>query len=116
MKMLTVGGGSYLTGSAIADAVLRYGLALAKRRDIDLVEIPYLTGGGAIRRAEFTIGWRHNVQAVTRPLHGDELVEVATTFAIDGKAAAAAVARARPFSPGEAGELFWPEPDGEIVI
>jgi hypothetical protein len=116
MKMLTVGGGSFLTGSAIADAVLRYGLALAKRRDIDLVEIPYLAGGGAIRRAEFMIGWRQNVQAVTRPIHGDELVEVATTFAIDGKAAAATIPRARPFTPDEAAELYWPESEGEVVI
>jgi hypothetical protein len=116
MKMLTVGGGSYLTGSAIADAVLRYGLALARRRDVDLVDIPYLAGAGEVRRAEFTIGWRHTVQAVTRSIAGDELVELGTTFAIDGKATSATVVRAHPFTPEEADALSWPDLDGGLAI
>ena len=116
MKMLTVGGGSYLTGSAIADAVLRYGLALAKRRDVDLVDIPYLAGAGDVRRAEFMIGWRHTVQAVTQTIDGEELVEVGTAFAIDEKATATMVPRARPFTPDEAAALSWADPDGGAAI
>jgi hypothetical protein len=116
MKMLTVGGGSFLTGSAIADAVLRYGLALAKRRDVDVVDIPYLAGIDDVRRAEFTIGWRHAVQAVTRSVAGDELVELGTTFSIDGKATAATIARAHPFTPEEADELTWPDLDDGLAI
>jgi len=111
MKVLTVGGGSYLTGSAIADAVLRYGLALAKRRDIDLVDIPFL-GDGGVRRALVTIGWRYEMRAVTAPTEGEELEEVGTTFALDDKASAATEKHARPFTPEEAATLVWPEADG----
>ena len=116
MKLLTVGGGVYLTGSAIADAVLRYGLALSKRRDVDIVEIPYVAEYGDVRRAEFTIGWRHKVQAVTQAFEGEELVEVGTTFALDERTAATRIARGLPFTAEEAAELNWAEPDGDPAI
>jgi hypothetical protein len=115
MKLLTVGGGSYLTGSDIADAVLRYGLALAKRRDVDLVDIPYL-GEGHVRRAAFTIGWRCETRAVTCAAEGDELVELGTTFALDGKASAATQRRARPFTADEAAALSWPTTGPDHVL
>jgi hypothetical protein len=115
MKLLTAGGGSYLTGSEIADAVVRYGLALAKRRDVDLVDIPFLSDG-RVRRAIFTIGWRYEARSVTSAVHGEELVEVGTTFALDAKANAVSRRRAHAFSPEEAAALMWPEPSGEGAL
>jgi hypothetical protein len=115
MKVLTAGGGSYLTGSEIADAVVRYGLALAKRRDVDLVDIPFV-GDGQVRRAIFTIGWRYEAQSVTCAVDGDELVEVGTTFALDAKANAVARRRAHAFTAEEAAALTWPEPGGDLTL
>jgi hypothetical protein len=111
MKLLTAGRGSYLTGSEIADAVVRYGLALAKRRDVDLVDIPFV-GDSGVRRAIFTIGWRYEARSVTCAIDGEELVEVGTTFALDAKANAVARRRAHAFTPEEAAALTWPEPGG----
>jgi hypothetical protein len=111
MKLLNVGGGSYLTGSDIADAVLRYGLVLAKRRDIDLVDIPFVVGG-RVKRAAFMIGWRCETRAVTWAVEREELVEVGTTFALDGKASAARERQARAFTPEEAAALTWPDAEG----
>lgn len=108
MKVLIAGGGSYLTGSDIADAVLRYGLALAKRRELDLVDIPVLVGG-AVRRAVFTIGWRCETRAETCRTEGDELFEDGTTAALAGKASAAGAKRAHPLSVEDAAALSWPD-------
>lgn len=116
MKLLTAGGGSYLTGSAIADAVLRYGLVLARRRDIDLVDIPYRTAEGLVRRVAFTIGWRYDIQAVTSEAAGDELVEAGTTLAIEEKADAPAGSSAHPFTPEEAAGFEWPDLYGEYAV
>jgi hypothetical protein len=115
MKVLTAGGGSYLTGSEIADAVVRYGLALAKRRDVDLVDIPFV-GDGQVRRAIFTIGWRCDTRSVTCAADGEELVELGTTFALDAKANAVARRRAHAFSPEEAAALTWPEAGGDPAL
>jgi len=109
MKLLTTSVGSYLTGTAIADAVLRYGLTLAKRRDVDIVDIPYLGEDGEVRRARFTIGWRYDIQATTQPTFGAELVEAGTAFALEGKAGSLAAVRAGEFSSEEAAEITWPE-------
>lgn len=115
MKILNVGGGSYLTGSDIADAVLRYSLALARRRDLDLVDIPFVMGG-AVRRATFVVGWRCEPQAVTSTAEGEELIEPGTTFALDGKADAATAPCARPFTPDEAAALTWPDSDADPAL
>jgi hypothetical protein len=115
MKVLTAGGGSYLTGSDIADAVVRYGLALARRRDVDLVDIPFV-GDGQVRRAIFTVGWRCETRSITCADEGDELVEVGTTFALDAKANAVARRRAHAFTADEAAALTWPDPGGDQAL
>jgi hypothetical protein len=115
MKVLIAGGGSYLTGSDIADAVLRYGLALAKRRELDLVDIPVLVGG-AVRRAVFTIGWRCETRAETCVTEGDELVEAGTTSALAGKASAAGAKSAHPLTTEDAAALSWPDTDADPAL
>lgn len=116
MKLLTAGGGSYLTGSAIADAVMRYGLVLARRRDIDLVDIPYRTAEGLVRRAAFTIGWHYETHAITSESADEELIEAGTTLAIEGKADAQGEVRGHPFTVEEAADFEWPDGYGEYVV
>ena len=115
MKVLTAGGGSYLTGSEIADAVVRYGLSLAKRRDVDLVDIPFVRDG-RVNRASFTVGWRCDARTVTCADEGDELIEVGTTFELEAKANGIARRRARAFTSEEAAALTWPDLGGDPAL
>lgn len=101
MKLLTNRNGSYSTGTEIADAVLHYQLALARRGDVDIVDIPFVDASGATRRVELTIGWQVGFAAVTEAGPGDELIEVDTILGIYDKARSIAVIQARPFSADE---------------
>jgi hypothetical protein len=106
MKLLTNRNGSYLTGTEIADAVLRYGLALAKRQDVDIVDVPFVGSDGVIRRVEFTVGWQADTDAVSDAEPMDELVEVDTILSIYAKAESRAVVHAQPFSNEERDQLL----------
>ena len=111
MKPLTNRYGSFLTGDDIADAVLRYALALAKRQELDVVDIPYRAGDGSIGRVQLTIGWLTETVATTTsamsPGGVDELIEVDTSMSIYDKAESTGVIRARPFSAEESARLKW---------
>src|ERR1700712_2488449 len=74
MKLLSLAGSSYLTGTAIADAVLTSGLVLARRREMDLVCIPFRDGDD-LREVEFTIGWMCDVVGISSISPGDELLD-----------------------------------------
>ncbi len=111
MKLLSNRYGSFLTGDDIADAVLHYGLALAKRKELDVVDIPYRTGDGSIGRVQLTIGWLTPTVATTTSAMSasgaDELIEVDTSLSIYDRAMSTGVIRARPFSADEASRLQW---------
>ncbi len=72
--LLSFGGASYLTGTLIADAVLVAGLALARRREMDVVSIPFLDGVNVLE-VEFTIGWMSDIVAVAHIGPEDELLD-----------------------------------------
>jgi hypothetical protein len=101
MKLITSRVGSYLTGNEIADAVMRYGLALARKQQLDLIEIPFISNDGSVRRAQFTIGGQVETAAVSRAEPRDELVESDTAQLLNDKAESVGVIVARPFSTEE---------------
>jgi hypothetical protein len=105
MKVLTNRIGSYTTGTEIADAVLRYGVALARRGDVDLVDIPFVEENGTISRVELTIGWQADIAAVSRTDAEDELVEADTILALYDKARAIGIVQAQAFSREELEEI-----------
>jgi hypothetical protein len=105
MKLLTNRTGSYLTGDELADAVMRYGLALARRRELDVVDIPFLTTDGGVRRVELTIGWSADTTATSSAERGQELTESDTARQMNEKAERIATLRAYPFSPDELDRL-----------
>jgi hypothetical protein len=111
MKLLTNRYGAYLTGDDIADAVVHYGLALARRQELDVVDIPFRNGDGTVGRVQLTIGWLTETVATTTPAMSagavDELIEVDTSLSIYDKAESSGVIRARPFSAEEASRLKW---------
>ncbi len=78
MKALTTRVGTYLTGDAVADAVLTYALALARAQKLDLVDVPFRADGGAESRVQFRLGWLVDVDAVSHGGDADrELVDPA---------------------------------------
>lgn len=79
MKALTTRVGTYVTGDAVADAVLEYALALARARQIDLVDVPFRAADGEIARVRFRIGWMTDVDAVADGRRGPEVTDDAAT-------------------------------------
>ena len=65
MKALTTRVGTYVTGDAVADAVLRYALALARVRALDVVEIPFRAASGAVSRVQLRLGWLVDLDCVS---------------------------------------------------
>ena len=102
MKLLMNRNGSFLTGDDLADAVMRYGLALARKREIDVVDIPFRTVDGAVRRVQLSVGWNVETTATSSgPDETDELVEPETARSMNAKAASADILRGHPFSDDE---------------
>jgi hypothetical protein len=90
VKTVHTAHGSFLTGNEIADAVTRFGLALARRREMDVVEIPYLAGGGEIHRVEFRVGWSAETVVTSDDAPADELIEVDTIMSLLNRTSALA--------------------------
>jgi hypothetical protein len=105
MKLITSRIGSYLTGNEIADAVIRYGLALARKHELDVVEIPFLATDGTVQKAQFTVGWQVETAAISRSLPDNEMLEFDSAGVLNAKADRLGVNAARPFSREELAEL-----------
>jgi hypothetical protein len=105
MKLLTNRNGSFLTGDDLADAVMRYGLALARRREIDIVDIPFRTVDGAVRRVQLSVGWNVDTTATSTADQADELIEDETARSMNAKAASAEILRGYPFSDDEFAQM-----------
>ncbi|HEX5858871.1 MAG TPA: hypothetical protein VFY91_12260 [Microbacterium sp.] len=106
MKILSNRNGSYVTGTAIADAVLRYGHALAKTRDIDVVDIPFVAADGLPARVQLTVGWCADVNTAEHPAHDAELIDEAVTEDLDAKADGLTRGSV-PFTTSEVADLSW---------
>ncbi len=102
MKLLTNRNGSFLTGDELADAVMRYGLALARTRELDIVDIPFLASDGTVRRVQLSVGWNVDTTATSSDSDGiGELVEHETVRSMNAKTASTSVQRGHPFSEDE---------------
>ena len=86
MKTVHVGGGRFYTGTEIADAVMTYGLELARGELTDIVEMPYLDDVGEPALAHIRIGW--SVDMFTTAKCGDvgELLDFSAIFGLVDKA------------------------------
>ncbi|HEX5729441.1 hypothetical protein [Microbacterium sp.] len=79
MKALTNRVGTYVTGDGVADAVLSYALALARARQLDVVDIPFVAGGGEVARVKMMVGWMVDIDAVSHGRGDPELTDSALT-------------------------------------
>jgi len=78
MKQLYYPGGSVVTGSDLADAIMLYAEALCNRRQVDVVDIPVIGAAGQLLRAQFLIGSASQLVSVTAESVLQELVEPET--------------------------------------
>lgn len=82
MKTVITGGKSFLTGGEIADAITAYGLALARVRDLDVVDIPFVSADGSVHRAQLRIGWMIDTIITSNGQSLDDLIEADTILGI----------------------------------
>ena len=105
MKTIVTAYGSYSTGTELADAVTVYGLALARERTVDVVDIPFVTAGGCIERVQLRVGWLSDMSAVTAEGVRDELFEDATLLTLMEQTEALEGARGVPFDEDDIEDL-----------
>jgi hypothetical protein len=86
MKRIFHPGGSVITGSDLADAVLVYAEALSHRRQVDVVDIPVVGEDGLPGRAQFLVGAASQLVSVTAEPGSSELIEPATADLLHRKA------------------------------
>lgn len=102
MKALTTRVGTYVTGDAVADAVLSYALALARRQRLDLVELPFRAAGGEVSRVQIRVGWMVDVDSISQQeQRGPELTDAATTDDLKARELALRSHGDTPLSPDE---------------
>ncbi|TFC52574.1 hypothetical protein E3T26_04460 [Cryobacterium sp. TMT1-21] len=86
MKRIFHPGGSVLTGSELADAVMHYAEALSSRGQVDVIDIPVADETGLPGRAQFLIGASSQLVCVTADAVDQELVESAKSDDLRRKA------------------------------
>ena len=86
MKQIYYPGGSVVTGSQLADALMLYAEALCNRRQVDVVDIPVLGSRGELLRAQFLIGTATQLVSVGAEPLSPELVEPETLDFLHRKA------------------------------
>jgi hypothetical protein len=79
MKRIFHLGGSVVTGTEIADAVMHYAQSLSGRSQNGTVDIPIITDKGESGRAQFIVGTSSQLVSVTSESMRCELIEAATT-------------------------------------
>ena len=82
MKTIVTAYGSFATGSDVADAVTRYGVALARRQAIDVVDVPFVTADGRTGRVQLRVGWLCEMATVSVDGARGELEEDGTVLGL----------------------------------
>ncbi|HEX4401793.1 MAG TPA: hypothetical protein VHZ98_10735 [Galbitalea sp.] len=107
MKLLINHNGQYLTGSAIADAVMSYALTLTRSGDVDSVDLPFRATDGAIKRVVLMLGWQVETTTVSGDDDSDELLEPGTVDSIRVRDHSRGTMRATVVDLGDHRQLQW---------
>jgi hypothetical protein len=99
VKLLSYAGATYSTGTAIADAVLAYSVALARRQLTELVKLPFVAASGETLHLEIPIGWMREIAGISQPAGDSELEDVETVEGLTERTRA--LEPARPSLDGE---------------
>lgn len=75
MQMIMYAGEEFVTGDAIADALLAYGRALGQEERAEIVEIPVREDDGSVTTAKFLIGPASQIVAKDVSVPGEEILD-----------------------------------------
>ena len=75
MKRVSYSGDAFLTGDAIADALLDYAAVLARADQADRVTVPGIGDDGRVTRFDLLVGPASQLVAEAVELVGEELVD-----------------------------------------
>jgi hypothetical protein len=93
-----------LDGSALADALVRHGLALCDREHVDLVDVSIMTTDGTSERVQFAISDSAEPIAAMSVELSDQVVDART---VTGSATPDVPQRVRPFTLGDLDGKSW---------
>ena len=114
MKVLSNTVGSFLTGSAIADAVMALNLALTRHHQVDIVDIPFIDSQGDQSRVQLAVGWHVELVTQTHPSAMEELLEPETTRNFTDRTSGMSEPVAVTFTLEELRDIAWEE-DGALL-
>ncbi|MDX2375429.1 hypothetical protein M4I32_01260 [Microbacterium sp. LRZ72] len=86
MHRITYAGDWFVTGSAIAHALLDYAQALSQAEASATIEVPTREADGSIGRSEVLIGPASQLAAHEEDMDGDEVIDEALTERMHRKA------------------------------
>ena len=110
MKTISTGSATFVTGTAIADAVQQYALALARRGRVDVVDIPVVLSEGERARSAFVIGWLMEATTSTAATGHPELLDSAIVDDLLARVDLLSAPRGEPFSDEDLAS-DWPDLD-----
>jgi hypothetical protein len=96
MKKIVTTYGSFATGAELADAVTRYGVALARTHTVDVVDLPIVTADGTAGRVQLRVGWLCDMATVSEDGAWGDLREDDTLLALIERTALVDGRRRRP--------------------
>ena len=114
MKSIITRSGAFVTGAEIADAVMAYGLALARIGALDVVDIPFVASNGSVGRVQLRIGWKIETAVTSDEQPTDELIEIDTIFGLLAKARS--VAQSRPTDGSRRWTEAWDDTNWDELI
>ena len=85
MKVLTTVQGSYVTGSELADAVLRCHDAVTAAREIDCISVPFVHDGGGLRWVKILVGPPYRIEVGDIESAKPELIDPAALARVEDR-------------------------------
>jgi hypothetical protein len=101
MDVIDYSGGSVMTGTDIAHALLAYAHALAANEDSATVSIPTRQADGSLGLAEFLVGPSSQIVTETVTVNLVEVIDRELVGRLSTATSALGAARALPVSPGD---------------
>lgn len=114
VKVLRNTVGSFLTGTAIADAVMALHLALTRRHQVELIDIPYIDDHGDPSRVQLAVGWQVSLVTQNHASQVRELLEPGTIRAITDRTPRTSDPVSVAFTLQELSDVDWDE-DGSLL-
>jgi hypothetical protein len=109
MKVISNSVGSFLTGTDIADAAMQLHVALAHRRRVDVIDIPFINGEGSRSRVQLPVGRCVDVVSEDCQPGVDELLDAPTTKSLEARSVALRDGVGVAFTAEDLSTVSWDE-------